>query len=96
MTHRLELKDYPTGCVCQLPADLDCLCGDEERLVRARLYDVDVPPFTQAERENIAWEADLFAKGEYNYHELLKLPDKDLAGMLVGAWVIMARKHGLI
>lgn len=94
----LRLISHETGgCVCYPEGSRNsCVCDDDERLIRSRLYHIaGVPPFTKGEREKIARDADYMAKGEKAYNDLLRHPDADLAWEWLDACQSFARKHGL-
>ena len=90
---KLNLIVRTDECVCRNDY---CVCDDDERMVRARIYKVDVPALTGKERENIASDTDKCGKGDYKLEELLKLSDEDLCRACIDSWLSMARKHGFI
>lgn len=95
----LNLTDYPTGCVCFSPKQLEdggCVCSDDERLVRARIYGKLKAPLYVDERDRLSQDADYCFKGERLYAELIQLDDVDLCRATLDGWMSMARKHGLV
>ena len=70
-----------------------CLCGPEERIIRAYIDEVITDPMTPEQRGWCVSSADWAGEGHYNRPELEAMNDRDLARALMNAWHMYAQSQ---
>ena len=73
----------------------DCVCSDNERVIRAYADGLDLPPMTTEQREWCIGEAERNGEGSYPREETERLNDKDLATAVLNAWWDYVRSNCL-
>lgn len=80
---------------CQPDAEEGCVCGSDERILRAYADRLpSLPPMTKEQRN---WCLDEIGGVEgYNRFEYEEYPDHDLAYVVLRAWVDYCRDNGML
>lgn len=73
-----------------------CVCGIEERVIRAYSEGRYAVPMTAEQREFCIWEADKCGEGMYSREELQGYSDQALASAVLDAWDAYCKSQGLI
>jgi len=79
-----NIKNAPC---CQGPNSTVCICGAEERIIRAYILGEVTEPMTASQRMWCIDEAVYAGEGLYGREELSVMPDKELAGCVLTAWI---------
>lgn len=74
----------------------ECICGDEEKVLRHYAAGKPLPPMTPAQREWCISEIDSSEEGAADRQELEKLSDKDLADATIRGWKNYATSQGML
>jgi hypothetical protein len=91
MNNNIFTLDVP----CCMGENATCICGNNERVLRAYAKGEDLPPMSEAQRIWCANEADYAGEGAYPRQEGIKLNDKDLAAWVLSAWNDYVRSNML-
>ena len=73
----------------------ECICGDEEKVLRHYAAGKPLPPMTAKQREWCISEADQAAEGAWQPEALAVLSDRDLALAVLNAWSDYAKSRGM-
>jgi hypothetical protein len=88
----------PEGCVCYTPEDLKagwyCVCGDEEKVLRAYLGSSSMPPMTAKQREECLEE--IASVEGYDRKDYETESDANLARGVLHAWTSYCHDKGLL
>lgn len=71
----------------------NCVCGNEERVIRGYVRGEVTIPMTEAQREYCISTADWAGEGYYNAKELSEMNDQELASALLNAWHMYAQSN---
>ena len=69
----------------------NCVCGNEERVIRGYIRGEVTTPMTDAQREYCISTADWAGEGHFNRKELSEMKDRELATALLEAWLMYAQ-----
>lgn len=86
----LDLEDLPCQCFA---GQENCVCGREEKILRAYSRGTSLRLMTPAERYWCVREADKAGEGAYNAAWLAGLDDQELARVVLQAWKEYVDSH---
>ena len=86
MTEKKNGSAFFTQQVACCMPNTGCLCGPEEKVLRAYIRGEALEPMSEAERNWCCAEADRAGEGAYPKAEAVELDDRELARWVISAW----------